>query len=211
MMPRSRQPEILDYSTPTPEIARRVAGYLAFINRWLGVTGSIARRIEPRSTVLDVACGGGDIIRTLRRKKIAAFAVGLDRSAQIPNYARVPRVRGDAFHLPLADRSVDYVISSHFLHHLNEEEVVRLLRECDRVARRGIVISDLLRSQRALWWIRLFTLTANPVVRHDGLLSVRRAYTLCELESLIARAKIPYLRVDESFAHHFIIIGHRWI
>ena len=68
----------------------------------------------------------------------------------------------------LADGSFDYVMAAMFLHHLSDEEVVQVLREMNRVAARGVIISDLLRNRRAYAWITFFTLFSIPMVKHDG-------------------------------------------
>ncbi len=81
------------------------------------------------------------------------------------------------------------------------------LREFDRVARRGIIVNDLLRRRRALVWIRLFTLFANRYVKYDGPLSVRRGFTLPEIEALARRAGLDWLRVRVHFGHRFTLAG----
>ena len=60
MKTRSSEPELLDLETPPPEERERIAGYLAFVNRWLGGTAAVAhhlRDIKEPVTVLDVAAG----------------------------------------------------------------------------------------------------------------------------------------------------------
>jgi len=78
-----------------------------------------------------------------------------------------------------------------------------------RVARRGIVINDL-RRNRLAWlgaWLLSRLVTGNRYTRHDAPLSVRRAYTLAELTSLMAAAG---LRVEASaiggpFGHRVVL------
>jgi SAM-dependent methyltransferase len=207
VIPRARRPEILDVSTPPREMLARVGRYLAWVNRRLGVTRSIAARIDPGATVLDVACGAGDIAEGLARA--GARVVRLDRSAEMLRLGGGARIRGDALRLPLPDGAVDFVVSAHFFHHLDEGEVVRVLREFGRVARRGVAVSDLLRRRRAWLWIRLLTLAANPVVRHDGPLSVLRGFTPAEARELVRRSGLEWLAVREERAHHFTIAGRK--
>jgi hypothetical protein len=104
---------------------------------------------------------------------------------------------------------VDWVVATHFFHHLSDEQAVDALREFDRVARRGIVVNDLLRNRRALFWIKLFTLWANPYVKADGPQSVRRGFTVAEAEALAAKAGLPWLKVRTHFAHRFTLAGQR--
>ena len=65
-----------------------------------------------------------------------------------------------------------------------------LLRELRRVSRRGVVVNDLRRG----WMPYVATLASthafarSPITRHDGPLSLRRSYTLAELDDLAADA-----------------------
>jgi SAM-dependent methyltransferase len=213
-MKRSREPELLDRETPPPDMLRRVNGYLRFVNRRLGGLAPFVRffeRVPGPVTVLDVGAGSGDLARDLAERVPGVRPVALDRSEAMLALGErdLPRVRGDARRLPFRDRAVDYVISNLFLHHLSEEEVVAVLRECDRVARRGIVMNDLRRAWGGYFWIRLFTLGANPYVKVDGPLSVRRAFTPEEAEALARRAGLEWLRVERQPGYRWTLSGER--
>ncbi len=213
MRTRSTELEIMDRERVQGPLLARVAGYLRFINRWTGVTRGIAGHLGQERgpvTVLDVAAGAGDIALDLARLHPNLKPVALDLSGDMLALARgLPRVRGDARRLPVADRGVDWVISTHFFHHLREDEIVTVLREFDRVARRGIVVSDLLRRQAALIAIRLMTLWANPVVKVDGPISVRRGFRTDEVEALARRAGVGWLRMRVHLGHRFTLAGTR--
>ncbi|HKY33905.1 MAG TPA: methyltransferase domain-containing protein [Candidatus Polarisedimenticolia bacterium] len=170
----------------------------------------------PRSLrVLDVAAGSADIAEEMarwgRRRGVEVEAEALDANPDVLDEARrwlqrrrrrrgrlrpgdvlppVRLVRGDALRLPHTDRSVDLVICSNFLHHLEAPEASRALSEMRRVARRGVVAVDLARG-RAAWllvWLLTRLTTSNRLTRHDGPLSVLRAYTPAELLDLAAEA-----------------------
>ncbi len=96
-----------------------------------------------------------------------------------------------------------------FLHHLPEAAAVAALREMGRVARRGVVVSDLLRNRRAYAWISLFTLAAGEMVRHDARGSVAGAFTPAELLALRDRAGLGYLRPTRHFGHRLVLAGER--
>jgi SAM-dependent methyltransferase len=210
---RSTAPELLDLETPPREMMARVVGYLRFVNRWLGGTRAVAyhlKRVRGPVTLVDVASGGADIPGDLARRFPNLRPVALDLSELMLSFAGgLPRVRGDALRLPFRDRSVDYVISTHFFHHLTDDQAVAALGECDRVARRGIVINDLLRKRWAVFWIKLLTLWANPYVKADGPQSVRRGFTAEEAEALARRAGLGWLRVTRHFGFRFTLAGER--
>jgi hypothetical protein len=67
----------------------------------------------------------------------------------------------------------------------------------DRVARVAVIVNDLTRSRLgyALVWLSTRVLGCGPMARHDGPLSVRRAYTPDELRALGARAGLAGARV----------------
>ncbi len=213
MKTRSTERELLDLETPPREAMAQVVGYLAFVNRWLGGTGAVAhhlREVRGPVSVLDVGSGAADIPLALARRFPHVKPVAFDLSELMLSFASgLPRVRGDVRRLPFGDRSVDYVISTHFFHHLSDDEIVLTLREFDRIARRGIIVNDLLRRRRALVWIKLFTLWANRYVKVDGPLSVRRGFTVPEAEALARRAGLDWLRVTVHFGHRFTLAGER--
>jgi 2-polyprenyl-3-methyl-5-hydroxy-6-metoxy-1,4-benzoquinol methylase len=127
--------------------------------------------------------------------------VALDVHPAILAYAEravagTPEVRvvaGDALEAPIRAGSVDVAICSLVLHHLPEEGVVALLRRLADLVRLGFVVSDF-RRERLAWaavWLATRAVSGNPMTRHDGPLSVRRAYTPAELARLAVRAGLP--------------------
>jgi ubiquinone/menaquinone biosynthesis C-methylase UbiE len=97
---------------------------------------------------------------------------------------------GDGGQLPLADRSVDIVLASQLLHHLERRSAATLLRELNRVARLGVIVADLRRHPVAALgiWLASYPLRLHPVTRQDGVTSVRRGFTRPELEQLLREA-----------------------
>jgi hypothetical protein len=76
------------------------------------------------------------------------------------------------------------------MHHFDPPDAVAFLREARRVARRGVVVNDLVRG-RLNWagaWLLARVATRNRLTRNDGPLSVRRAYTRAEAQALLASA-----------------------
>jgi ubiquinone/menaquinone biosynthesis C-methylase UbiE len=107
--------------------------------------------------------------------------------------ARVPGVElieADVLALPLDDGVVDVAHCSLLIHHLAPEAAVMALAELRRVARRGVVVNDLRRGLMPLaaTWVSVLALGRSRVTRADGVVSARRAYTLSELDALLAKA-----------------------
>jgi SAM-dependent methyltransferase len=226
---RQLEPEWMDDPAVAPADLAAALAFIRRVNaalRYASATVSHLQRfsrswpVDRPTTLLDVATGSADIpravLRWADRDRRDVRIVGLDlhaetlrQAAEGPADPRLSFVRGDALALPFDDRSVDYVLCGMFLHHMSEDAVVGALREMDRVARRGVVVADLLRSRRAYAWISLFTLAAGPLVRHDARGSVAAAFTPAELLSLRDRAGLTYARPFRHFGHRIVLAGER--
>jgi len=83
----------------------------------------------------------------------------------------------------MPDGSIDLVTAIKFAHHFSGPALTRLVAEMARVARRRVIVLDIRRHWLAYWgfvaWSRLRT--RNRLVRHDGPVSVLRAFTPAEL------------------------------
>jgi ubiquinone/menaquinone biosynthesis C-methylase UbiE len=209
--------EMLDRPAPFADLSQNLDDIARF-NAFSGGARLTLRHVkrlvadlppDRRVTVLDVGTGGGDIPRTLVRwarhagRSIRVFALDRDgetlRAAalRMAGYPEITLIRGDALALPVRPRSVDVAISALVLHHLPPAEAAVSLSEMDHAARRGLVVNDLFRSRlaHAVVWLTTRLLTRNRMTRHDGPMSVRRAYTLGEVESLARRADLVDVRV----------------
>ncbi|MDQ3856085.1 MAG: methyltransferase domain-containing protein [Chloroflexota bacterium] len=192
-------------------------GEVRRVNRWLGgvaiALGFLQRRPElspgARASLLDIGTGTADIPLVLsrwgRRAGVNLDIVATDISPEVLALARdyvhersgVRLEVADATHLPYEDSSFDYVMANMALHHFQPEAAAQVLREMHRVARHALLVNDLHRSRTGYWAARLLflTTTRNPVTRHDGPLSVLRAYTTSELAQLAVAAGLTSFRV----------------
>ncbi len=211
--PRVRQQELMDQSGLRAEDHRQALLGLRRINQisrtashiW-GPLEQLARQVEGRKLrVLDLACGGGDVLigcaHRLANRRLAMELHGVDRSetaiaaAQI--LSRQAGMKSVSFsHLDaLSDElpgDYDVVMSTLFLHHLAEDQAALLLSRMAVAARQVVLIDDLLRSRYAygLAWLACHTLTRSRIVRFDGPVSVRAAFTVDELRDLCGRAEM---------------------
>jgi ubiquinone/menaquinone biosynthesis C-methylase UbiE len=146
--------------------------------------------------ILEVASGRADVLQAaLLRLGRTVDVTLLDRSAvHLPDPRSWPAelptphvLAGDALDLPFPDSSVDIVSCCLFLHHLEPPQIVRYLAEAQRVARVAVVINDL---ERSAIHYRLAQLNRiidpSRISRHDGPVSVRRAYTRGELARMLS-------------------------
>jgi ubiquinone/menaquinone biosynthesis C-methylase UbiE len=180
---------------------------LGRVNRFLGGAElswralARLRRLSPGSDtvrLLDLGTGAADIPRVLLRRA-AASHLGLEITAtdvrpQIVDFARSLSAEAAGLTIAVAgperlefgDASFDVAHASMVLHHLEPAAVIELLLEMHRVARLGVIVNDLERARR--WWLGSWLLsrvaTGNSYTRHDGPLSVRRAYHPTEVAEL---------------------------
>jgi ubiquinone/menaquinone biosynthesis C-methylase UbiE len=202
---RDSRLELLDAPELDPGELRRNLREMARLNRLPGGVhasrDAIVRHLDGGgASVLDVGTGSGDLVEELARNRngSALRIVASDVRAEILEVARcrlrsladVEFMLADARDIPLPSDSVEVAHASLVLHHLDPPGVVDALREMRRVARRAVVVNDLRRSRLALALVTLTVLglTRSRYTHHDGPLSVRRAYTLGELDEMAAAA-----------------------
>jgi len=200
-----------------PDRLRRALGFLRLTNRFFGGEAVILGHMErfrrnwppgASISVLDVGTGSADIpaalVRWARARGVSMRVTALDRSQAVlalarENAAAFPEVvvrEGDFFDLARSGETFDYVTASLFLHHLPPGREVEALRGFDRLAKRGVIVSDLSRGPAAFAGVWLLSrLAGDDIVRHDGPLSVRRAFTPEDLSRSAEEAGLEYLRV----------------
>jgi demethylmenaquinone methyltransferase / 2-methoxy-6-polyprenyl-1,4-benzoquinol methylase len=94
-----------------------------------------ALRLAPGATVLDVACGTGDLCDVLTTAGYRPIGVDFSAGMLAVSHTDAPLVRADALTLPVPDAAVDGVVSGFALRNLVDLE--QFLRECARVLRPG--------------------------------------------------------------------------
>ena len=84
----------------------------------------------------------------------------------------------------------DGVLCNLVLHHLDETDVIRLLRRCRELTRGVALVTDLRRSRLAQAGIYAVTelIYREPMTRHDARLSAERAFSYSELRKLAIAA-----------------------
>ena len=224
---RSHRLEYIDTGDYTPEEYESCISELQLVNRWMGdahsLRATVLREIADESlqnfSILDVGAGSGELLRIAaawsRRTGRSVNAVGLElneRSAESIveeslNFPEITSVRGNALELPFADSQFDYVICSLFTHHFVDGQVVQILREMSRVAKRRIFVIDLHRHPIAYF---LYTTLGkivlhNRLLRHDGALSILRSFKTYELLELGQRAGLNDLWVERHFPFRLVL------
>jgi SAM-dependent methyltransferase len=200
--------EALDRPGAPPAVVEATLRDIARVNAWLGGCAAAAFGLDalldgapgrPPLTLLDVGAGSGDIakhlVRHAARRGIVLAPLAVERhplAARLCVRAGVTAAVSDGASLPVADRAVDVVLASQFLHHLTPASGAALLGELNRVARVGVIVADLRRHAVAAagFWVAAHAMGLHRVTRRDGLTSVRRGFTPGELADLLRAAGI---------------------
>jgi hypothetical protein len=203
---RSNATEIMDDFSMKGTLLRDTLDKLGSINKWLGgntITLNGIKQLlhnQPKAktyTIVDLGCGHGDILRLVaeygRKHQFSFNLVGIDANQDAIDYANELSVNYpeitfqniDIFSEAFQNLEFDIVLSTLFLHHFKDEEIVNLLQHLSHKAKLGIVINDLHRSKLAYGLFKLLgLLISNHMIVQDGLTSILRAFKREDLEKL---------------------------
>jgi len=199
--------ELMDDPACDPELLRATLRRFDTINRLVSGWGRVYRsRIRPYlasldrpARVLDLGCGGGDVVTHLARH---AARDGLDvewvGADPDPRAIEVAIARGawrarfactDSTALLDAGERFDLVLSNHVLHHLTPTELTRFADESRRLSRGLVLHGDIERGRTAyaLYAIGITPFAPGTFLRTDGLRSIRRSYRGGELAASLGQ------------------------
>lgn len=223
---RSYKLERLDVGDYTEEEYAKWQWEMKFINRVLGDMRALRlslrrelRESESRQiSVLDVGAGSGELLREIKKsvKSRETFLVGAElnalaaRSIYGNSNGEILSVQCDALNLPFADDSFDYIISSLFLHHLNDEQALTLMKEMSRVAREKFFVIDLHRHPAAYYLYKTFgKIFLQRFTQEDGALSILRSFQPDELMRLANKANLKDVKVERRAAFRLVLSGRK--
>ncbi len=222
-------PELLDEPRHDEHELTRSLAHLAAINRWLGGTHALLRHVGPllradRTTrILDVGTGSADLPRNIvdwaRRhdRRVAILATDVHpqmravAAAACAAYPEITVQLASALALPFATGSFDISTVSLTLHHFDEADQLRLMRELARVTRHEIIVNELQRTRLHYLCARLMAHTlwrGNRLTRHDAPLSVLRAFNPAELLQLAGAAGLSG-RTYHHFFQRVVLLATR--
>lgn len=193
------------------QLAHRMADLVEELLARLGLEGQAVR-------LVDVGCGLGHVLRTIAARRLLPASVelvGADLNpvliAEAERLARCESLdvhfdAADAF-APgsvIADGRRTVVVSTGLLHHLGEDELADFFAAQDRLGVAAFAHWDIV---PCLWstvgaWVFHQARMREPVSRHDGVLSARRAHPT---EVLLGAARSTCQEYDVSVRE-----GGRW-
>jgi 2-polyprenyl-3-methyl-5-hydroxy-6-metoxy-1,4-benzoquinol methylase len=190
---------------------------LAYLPTYFWLKKVIAKNSNQKKiSIFDVGSGGGDMLRKILKwgkgSKIKFRLTGIDinpwskKSAEefTPKTALIKFETADIFTLS-AEQKPDFIISSLFTHHLDNDSLIKFIRWMDGHATCGWFINDLHRHFIPYYFIKWVTylLPVNRLVKNDAAVSVARAFRAQELWRLLDEAGIARERVKISWFFPF--------
>ena len=218
---RSDEQELMDDLDCQGEVVDQTLRELDVINTLLGgnqISISAFKKIalsqKTPVKLVDVGCGGGDILKVLakwcRSKKIEASFVGIDANPNIIAYAEknceeFPEISFQSLNvLDKRFEALDFNIlhACLFTHHFTSAQLVHLFRVFRKTGQASVIINDLHRHSLAYYSILLLTklFSKSPMVQYDAALSVARGFKKNELTSILQKAGIEQFKIGWKWA-----------
>ncbi len=216
---RERDTNLTEYmDDPDCNLEMLHATYRQFetVNRFIGGWNRIYKtHIRPalldageNASILDIGCGGGDIIRLLdsfcKDDNIKVQFTGIEPDARAIGFINKQSWPDNfTFQNKLSNELVQQnqtftvVISNHLIHHLTPQELIDLCKDAECLANRRAIFSDIERSDIGYTCFRTIAplLFKSSFIVPDGLRSIRRSYQKNELG--------PHLPEDWSVHRQF--------
>lgn len=176
-------------------INRLLSGWKSIYKTYLQ---PIIERNGGKATLLDIGCGGGDVLRILhkfcRQDGYEVQFTGIDPDQRSFDYlSGLKWPENFDFKPVLSDQLVrenrrfDMVISNHVVHHLKEKELTELCSDAEQLANRLVLFSDIERSDigYALFSAIAPLLFRRSYIVQDGRISIKRSFRREELQALL--------------------------
>ncbi len=222
-----RRPGLIEYMDhENVDLAKLFRTYDGFrvinplLARWKHIYRSqikpvLARDPQKVHTLLDIGCGGGDVMESLSRYaandgfKLSVTGIDPDANAEAYLRLRNPSVhihfrKAKSSELVGEGLKFDFVISNHVMHHLDDKALIVLTNDAKALARNLVLFNDIERGDLA--WL-VFNLTWpffwRSFITPDGLTSIRKSYTRSELSRLLG---IEW-HVKRVFPYRLLLIG----
>jgi 2-polyprenyl-3-methyl-5-hydroxy-6-metoxy-1,4-benzoquinol methylase len=226
---RSSDEEIMDDLNCSGEVVNQTLRELENINALLGgnyvTLDGLLQLLNERTTnssisVADLGCGGGDILRLIRKlgnkKGLSLALTGIDANPNITAFAeqQTPASLGinyeaiDIFSDKFRQKKFDVMIGTLFFHHFSSEQLVDFFSKAKQQVSIGIIINDIHRHWFAYYSIKWLTqlFSRSSMVKFDAPLSVLRAFRKQELKEIIEHAGISNYSIRWMWAFRWQVI-----
>jgi hypothetical protein len=227
---RTDEAEIMDdFELKGPDLEKTL-GDLDNINKWLGgnkITIQGIKKLlngQPKTNIIqiaDIGCGNGAILREIanwgRSNNYNFQLTGIDAN---PNtieiaeklsayYPEIQYSTLNIFNEDYKSREFSIILCTLTLHHFKNPEIISILNNFYKQAKKGIVINDLHRSRMAYFLFQAFcrVFINNEIARKDGLTSILRGFKKEDLQKLASNIPTANqeIRWKWAFRYQWII------
>ncbi|WP_416441071.1 methyltransferase domain-containing protein [Leeuwenhoekiella sp. A16] len=178
---------------------------------------------QPSYTIVDLGCGDGEMLRAVakfgRKKNLSLRLIGMDinekslalAKEKSVKYPEITFLQQDILKLDSDSFSCDIVISTLTMHHFTNEEIVIFLKCFLNLSTLGFVINDLHRSSIAYNLFKLYSsfFMRTDLAKHDGLISIQRAFKKEELTSLVKELNVKTNIIKWQWAFRYLWIADK--
>lgn len=222
--------EWLDAGEGSMADVRSSLGEMSLINQLFGGYRALDCRLKPllknakqTVSIVDIGAGSGILAQELmtwaegQKVKLEIYALDFSQrhlfiaQENIRANPTIQLIQADALALPFYPYKIDYFISCLFMHHLQPDKLIKLLHDSYQLARRGIIMSDIVRGHLPLAAFRLIQpiFARHFLTRHAAVISIKRAYTAEELKAFAQAAGIENARVHSHFPWRMTIEAYK--
>ena len=217
--------EFLDNLNVKGKNLKKTLDSLALINKYFGNIHSLSRTVCDLTrnkftnsfTIVDLGCGKGDCLEAIRKRlykeDIQAQLLGIDGNSETIKYAQscypnLAFVRDDILAKEFIPPHCDIIISSHFIYHFDEHHLLVFLEKLKTHKVKHVVFSELYRSSISYFLFKMVSpiLPINRIARKDGLIAIRRAYSMNEFKAVLKTANVNYTIKKRPFFRMIIEI-----
>ncbi|MEO5911303.1 MAG: methyltransferase domain-containing protein [Pelobium sp.] len=225
---RSNEDEIMDNFGLSLEELNPVLKELDVINKLLGgffVFFDAFKKLKLKSgdVIADWGCGSGSTFKVLQKRfeksDIHPTYIGIDATPATVDYARqqfgsnlkVSFRLADVLSEEFSENEFDFVISSLFTHHFEDEQWAKLVGKMLHSSKKAVIINDLHRHPLAYHSIGILTklFSKSPMVKNDSQVSVMRSFKRKELQKLLSDAKAKSYTIKWMWAFRWQIIIYK--
>jgi 2-polyprenyl-3-methyl-5-hydroxy-6-metoxy-1,4-benzoquinol methylase len=225
---RSDKKELLDGDDIPEQDLFQNLKELDIINHLLGgynITFSALKQILTKDksyTLVDIGCGGGDTLKRIHdwktKQGLKLQLVGVDikpiciEYSQQQNHNNSIQFICDDYRNSFKHvKNIDIIHACLFCHHLNEEELIELIR-FTLEHKSILVVNDLERNPIAYYAIKILTklFSKSYLVKNDAPLSVARGFKKREWITILEKAGATNYSVKNkwAFRHQIIVYGN---
>ncbi len=227
---RSEETEIMDDLLCSGEVLKQTLRELDVINKRLGGNKISLNGLKhfnlhtnKPTVIADLGCGSGDImiqmIKWARKTGNQLKCIGIDANPNIialaqrhcEQYDEISFKTLNIFSDEFKNLEFDIIHSSLFTHHFENADLIKLIKQMYSQSSLGFIINDLHRHFLAYHSIKFLTLlfSRSAMVRNDASVSVARAFSKSDLNSLFSSAGLKNYRVKWQWAFRWQIIHQK--